>query len=271
VFKFALNPRALYPHPVLLLEGQANCLAISDLHLGFEFEIAEKGITFRSPVLSEMLSELAELIDSHSAKRLIILGDLKHTVGSINKQEWDDVPTFLKRLCAKVEVYLVPGNHDSNIRHLLPDNVNFMSSAGMALEDTFFTHGHAALPQQIPNVARIITGHSHPVFLKRSSVLSGKQVWVSLRLRREVLFNEGKDNNMVDVIVLPSFNKYLYATGEKRRSRNGARYFGRKTFSPIISKIANHKESVIRCLITTLDGEIVGNEEMLPYVLGEAN
>ena len=254
-----MNPRAIYPHPVLLLEDTENSLVISDLHLGFEHEIAEKGVSFRSPSLNEMVSELMSLIDSHAIKRLIILGDLKHSIGSINKREWDEVPKFLESLSSKTEVYLVPGNHDANILHLIPNQVNHMASTGMVLKDTLLVHGHTALPRRPIPVSRIIMGHSHPMYLKRSSVLNGQQVWVYIRVSKRVLLFDGEGT--LDLIVLPSFNRYLYATGKRVASHS------RRPISPIISKIMQNKEAIIRCLITTLDGAIVGDASALTYVL----
>ena len=257
-----MNARALYPEPALLIEAQEPSLVVSDLHLGFEHELAEKGVTFRSPSLGEIVERLVTLVEAHSAKSLIILGDLKHSIGaSITKSEWDEVPSFLRRLGAKVQIYLVPGNHDANIRHLVPDSVNLMASSGMVMHDTLFLHGHTTLPAMSAKISGIVMGHSHPVYLRRSSVLNGKQVWVYMKVARNALFagSEGVSENEIDVIVLPSFNRYLYATGVRAQSKRG--------LSPVLSKILENRDLMTRCVITTLDGAVVGDESSLQYVL----
>jgi len=55
------------------------------------------------------------------------------------------------------------------------------------------------------------------------------------------------------VIILPSFNKYFYATQKK---------FYKKSISPIIEKM-----DVIQAKIVTLDGTIIGNEQQLSSVI----
>ena len=231
---------------------------VSDLHLGFEQEIAEKGVSFRSTALNEMLSEITILIRQTSADRLIILGDLKHSVGSISRQEWDEVPLLLERLSSIVQVDLVPGNHDGNIRHLIPSQVNFVASTGMVLEDVLLVHGHAALPKHSSNVSLIVMGHVHPAYLKRGSVLNGQRVWVYLRTSKKAVFPEGEGG--VDVVIVPSFNRYLYATGERIHSL-------RRHASPVLSRIFATDQNPERCVITTLDGAVVGDSSSLADVL----
>ena len=77
------------------------------------------------------------------------------------------------------DIYFIPGNHDANIRFLIPDNINVFSMNGMLLADTLLLHGHT-MPSnaRLSAVKRIIMGHIHPVFLKQGSVLSGQRVWL---------------------------------------------------------------------------------------------
>jgi len=57
----------------------------------------------------------------------------------------------------------------------------------------------------------------------------------------------------LEVIILPSFNRYFYATQKK---------FYKKSISPIIEKM-----DVIQAKIVTLDGTIIGNEQQLSSVI----
>ena len=148
------------------------------------------------------------MIERERADGVILLGDIKHTVGSISKQEWDDIPKFLKQLSSRAEVYLVPGNHDSNIRHLVPASVNVMSAKGMALDDTLLVHGHSMPSDMRSNVRRIVMGHVHPIFMQKGSVLNGQRVWISMQAEKEALFSE---RGLVDIVVVPCFNPYLHA------------------------------------------------------------
>ncbi len=249
-----MKVRPLHPHAALLLEDDRKYIAVSDLHIGLEAELALKGVTVRQTLVPDMLAELFGLIESEHADGVVLLGDVKHTVGSISKQEWEDIPSFLKQLSARADVYLVPGNHDSNIRHLVPESVNVASAKGMALVDTLLVHGHAMPSEVRSGVRRIVMGHVHPVFVKKGSVVSGQRVWVSMQARKEALFSS--EAGLVDVVVVPSFNPYLHAAGEKCRH---------KSISPIITRMV--QAGVEKCIVATLDGSVVGDAAVLPDVL----
>ncbi|HEU4605040.1 MAG TPA: metallophosphoesterase [Nitrososphaera sp.] len=246
-----MKVRPLHPHAALLLEDDKKYVAVSDLHIGLEAELASKGVTMPS-LVAGMLGELLGLVESERADGVILLGDIKHTVGSISKQEWDDIPAFLKQLAAKAEVYLVPGNHDSNIRHLLPASVNAVSAKGMALDDTLLVHGHSMPSDVRSNVGRIVMGHVHPVFLKKGSVVHGQRVWIYMQARKEALFSE---EGVIEVVVVPSFNPHLNATG---------RYYHR-SISPIVTRVM--EAGVDKCIVATLDGSVVGDADVLPDIL----
>ncbi len=248
-----MKVRPLHPHAALLLEDDRRYVAVSDLHIGLEAELALKGVTVRQTLVPDMLAELFGLIESEHADGVVLLGDVKHTVGSISKQEWEDIPSFLKQLSARADVYLVPGNHDSNIRHLVPESVNVASAKGMALVDTLLVHGHAMPSDVRSGVRRIVMGHVHPVFVKKGSVLNGQRVWVSMQVRKEALFSE---EGLVDVVVVPSFNPYLHAAGEKWLHRS---------ISPIITRVV--QAGVEKCIVATLNGSVVGDAAVLPDVL----
>ena len=48
-----------------------------------------RGIAFDEKIFfDEMIQELSDLIKSNRVQAVILLGDLKSTVGSISRQEW---------------------------------------------------------------------------------------------------------------------------------------------------------------------------------------
>ncbi len=246
--------RPIHPHAAILLEGAGRkYITVSDLHIGLEAELLAKGITVSSTLVSEMIDELSDLVQSEHADSIILLGDIKHSVGAISKQEWDTVPVFLKQLSTKADVYLVPGNHDGNIRHLVPTNVNVMASKGMMLDDTLLVHGHSMPSDVRGHVKRIVMGHIHPVFIKKGSVINGERVWIYFQARKEDIFAE---KGLLDILVVPTFNRYLYATGAKSYH---------KSISPILTRAMQH--GVMRCIVVTLDGSIVGDAAVLEHIL----
>ncbi len=251
-----MKVRPLHPHAALLLDDEnKRYIAVSDLHIGLESELGSKGITVRSSLVQEMAEDLLSIVESEKAQGLILLGDIKNSVGSISKQEWDEIPGFFKKLASKADVYLVPGNHDGNIRHLVPESVNVISSRGMVLGDTLFVHGHSMPSDARSNVSRIVMGHLHPVFTKKGSIVNGQRVWVYLQVDKNSIFSE---DGTMDIVVVPSFNKYLYTSGERSP---------RRSLSPIISRILEQDSAVQKCMVVTLDGSIVGDTSVLQNVL----
>ena len=97
-------------------------------------------------------------------------------------------------------------------------------------------------------------GHLHPVFLKKGSVLNGERVWLYLQVRKESLFAE---SGTLDVVVVPSFNRYLYT--EERK-------YNKRSTSPIMSRIVE-SNAIEKCMVVRLDGSIVGDMSELPSVL----
>lgn len=257
-YKTLVKVRPLYPHAALLAEdeyGDRRYVVVSDLHIGLEAGLGARGITVQSSLMREMQQELLSLMSKENAAGLVLLGDIKNTVGAtISRQEWDDIPAFFKDLSSAAdEVYLVPGNHDSNIRHLIPGSVNVATSKGMVIGDTLFVHGHSMPSDTRSHVHRIVMGHVHPVFSKKGSVVSGERVWISIQAKKEALFPS--EHGSIDIIVVPSFNKYLYPSGER------VFHYRRKSISPITSRIMDSPRAVERCMAITLDGSIVGDDE----------
>jgi len=57
----------------------------------------------------------------------------------------------------------------------------------------------------------------------------------------------------LEIIILPSFNRYFYTTQKK---------FYKKSIAPILEKI-----DVLQAKVVTLDGTIIGNESLLSAVI----
>jgi putative SbcD/Mre11-related phosphoesterase len=254
-----LSIRPIHSSAALLIEEQTKrrrYLAISDLHIGFESELSTKGINIdEQTFFDEITKELADLINSNKIDAVILLGDIKNTIRSISNYEWHIIPKFFKLLSEVTDIYLVPGNHDSNIRFLIPENVNTMGSKGMVLDDTLFIHGHTMPTIAKANIKRIVMGHIHPVFLRNNSMINGQRVWIYLKLVKKAIIPATQGE--LDIVIVPAFNRYIYA--------NNARH-NTKSISPIIAK-AIKSNAVRQALLVSLDGSIVGDMESLLEII----
>lgn len=239
--------------PALILEGQKRHLVITDLHIGFESNLAQNKIFVgKNTTTTESIDKITSLIDKEKPDSLVLLGDIKSGINRISKSEWDEIPRLLTILSKKTEVVIIPGNHDAGITHLVPNEVTLISSLGMILEDTLLTHGHTMPTENYSQVSKIIMGHVHPVFFDEDSILNGQRVWVSIKTNKENLFPS--KSGSLEIIIVPSFNRYFYATKKKSYKRS---------ISPIIEKIKGE----LSAKIVTLDGSIIGDEFLLPQVI----
>ena len=248
-----LQTRIIPSKPALILEGKKKSLIVTDIHIGFENSLASNEIFIgKNSTINETIQELSEIIDAENPDSVILLGDIKSSIKSISRNEWNEVPMFFEKIREKCDVTLVPGNHDANIQRLVPDNISMISSTGMVEENILLTHGHTMPSENFSHVDKIIMGHIHPVFFQEDSVINGQRVWISIKTEKENIFPN--KSGELEIIIIPSFNKYFYATHRKKY---------KKSISPIIDKI----KTVSSARIVTLDGVIIGNESIIDQVI----
>ncbi|MDH3657249.1 MAG: metallophosphoesterase [Nitrosopumilus sp.] len=248
-----LQTRIVPSKPVLILEGVKKSLIVTDIHIGFENSMASNEIFIgKNSTINETIQELSEIIDAENPDSVILLGDVKSSIKRISRSEWDEVPMFFEKIREKCDVILIPGNHDGNIQRLVPDNISMISSTGMVEENILLTHGHTMPSENFSYVDKIIMGHVHPVFFQEDSVMNGQRVWISIKTDKEKIFPN--KSGELEIIIIPSFNKYFYATHRKKY---------KKSISPIIDKI----KTIYSAKIITLDGTIIGNELIIDQVI----
>jgi len=248
-----LQIRIVPSKPALILEGEKKNLIVTDIHIGFENSMASNKIFIgKNSTINELIQELTELIDFEKPDSIILLGDIKSSIKNISRNEWDEIPLFFKKIREKCDVILVPGNHDANIQRLIPDNISMISSTGMVDENILLTHGHVMPSENFSHVDKIIMGHLHPVFFQEDSIINGQRVWVSIKTEKDNIFPN--KTGEIEIIIVPSFNKYFYATHRKQY---------KKSISPIINKI----KTIFKAKIITLDGTIIGNESNIDQVI----
>ena len=239
--------------PALILDGKKRSLVVSDLHIGFESNLLTNKIFIgKNTTTLETINAIENIIDLEKADSLILLGDVKSSIKSISKSEWEDVPKFFKKIMQKVDITLIPGNHDANIQELVPEGVSLISSAGVVVENILLTHGHTMPTENFSHVDKIIMGHVHPAFFQEDSLLNGQRVWVSIKTEKQKIFPSAIGE--LEIIIVPSFNKYFYATHKKQY---------KKSISPILEKTKKYSNA----RVVTLDGTIIGDESIIDQIL----
>lgn len=225
-----LSPDAAF----MLLNGSERVMVISDLHIGWEVALANEGVHVPSQTV-RLLERLKNVISSEKPDRIVVLGDVKHTVQKIGVEEWRDVPWFFEEVSKNVsKVQVVPGNHDGDLEALLPESVELLSPRGTIIGDVGLFHGHTWPDVKMLGCTTLVAGHVHPVvaFSDPMGFRITRQVWVrapcdSLLLAKFVLkgngvsVKKGEEPKAVlkakfgvelraeKFVIAPSFNDYL--------------------------------------------------------------
>ncbi|WXG40623.1 MAG: metallophosphoesterase [Candidatus Freyarchaeum deiterrae] len=262
--------------PALLVNfSDKKILCISDLHLGYEFLLAQKGVVIPSQA-EEMKYRILNLIERTNADNLIIIGDVKHNIFRVSQTEWRGVTRLLEDISKKVDVQITLGNHDTNLDLLLPKNTLVHSSKGFLIENDDikigFIHGHAWPKPDLLQADYIIIGHNHPVIEMRDE-MGGKwfeRAWIELRGNREKfassfanhLGSRETSNTVEDlkktsiqmeytkIIIVPAFNSLL---GGVALNRPDTKFLG-----PILSSNIVEKNTA---KVKLLDGTYLGSLE----------
>ncbi len=236
---------------LLLKTGSSSILVVPDLHLGFEKELALRGINLPSQS-DKIFERIAKLIKRYHPASLVFLGDIKHGTSKILPQEWAEIPKFFEQLLLLVnEIHVIPGNHDGGLNALLPREVSLESSQGMILQNrgrlTSLIHGHAWPDPRAFGADLIIMGHHHFTFTIRepSGLRFVQPIWLVCRWnRRQVVASYlayrkfkrssdaiadferlfGQKVGEPKIIVMPTFNPMLGGASiniEERREHLG--------------------------------------------------
>lgn len=171
----------LPPYPAALLRiGNERTIAVADLHIGWEMALSDEGIHVPTQT-PKLLKKMLDLLFTYSPQKLLILGDVKHSVVKAEKAEWMDIPDFFTELRKHVrEIQVLRGNHDGNLEPLLPENVKILPATELALNDAGFFHGHQWPSPNLLKCKTLVMGHVHPVvaFRDPAGFRVIRQVWI---------------------------------------------------------------------------------------------
>jgi len=171
-------------------------LVISDLHIGYEEYLREKGILLPDILVKKMKENLKKIYETMKEegdiKGLVIDGDLKHEFGRISAQEWRDSFSFIdyaKELFGRV--ILVKGNHDT-ILNPIAERKDIEIVERYEIGKYIMIHGHKMVNVRDFEDKVVVIGHEHPA------------IAIGNEIRKEIYkcFLLAKNSK---IIVLPSF------------------------------------------------------------------
>jgi len=207
----------VYGAPALLLKiGKERAIVISDLHLGVEHELAERGISLPSQI-PKLKTRLIELLKKHRGTRLIILGDVKHNVPITTWHEWRELPEFFADLAKLVKIDVIRGNHDGDLEGMVPREVTVHDPHGVVMgggKRVGLMHGHTWPAPELFNTELIIAGHNHPAIEFRDE-LGGRSIepiWLRAKLDPKKFpkkLTPSPKKKLPELLVVPAFSELV--------------------------------------------------------------
>ena len=195
-----------------------DAIVVADLHIGYESELAEKGVNLPSRS-KEMIDSISQILRDNNSYRLIINGDLKHNIPKGTWQEYKEIPHAIDEWLKIVEeVHIFKGNHDGGIERYLPSDVFVHDPSGDIIDGIGYFHGHAHPKEEVARCKNIIIAHTHPsvYFLDGLGRREKKPCWVKMKIYR----GDDEDRRLHDVenidkketqevVIIPHFNELL--------------------------------------------------------------
>jgi hypothetical protein len=272
----------LLPHPAALIKTEkTRIMAIADLHIGWEMALSQRGIHVPSQT-SKLLRKLTDLLSAYKPKKLLILGDVKHTVATAEISEWQDIPDFFNELKRWIEdIIIIRGNHDGNLEPLLPENISILPATGATIGEVGFFHGHRWPSPALLKCKTLLMAHVHPTIAFRdpAGFRITRQVWVKMDCDKnrltEILLQKHKirtESNAKKALlehyeikpktsqlfIMPSFNDFLGGRPLNERKFSG------KTDERIIGPVLRSEAVDMKSAETyLLDGTFLGTLNQL--------
>ncbi len=197
--------------PAAVIRSRKSILCVGDLHLGYELELRESGFN-----LPDQLGHVLEtLINIDAGEQLFILGDLKHTIPFVSRDELADLSRFFSSLQERFpSITIIAGNHDGALERSLPDEVSFIRSQGLRVGSVGFVHGHGWPSEDVMRAKTLLWAHLHPsirMFDRLGASLSIK-CWLRGPVHPEMLKKRYDGLRVTESVIMPAFNHLLIGT-----------------------------------------------------------
>ncbi|WP_255171758.1 metallophosphoesterase [Natrononativus amylolyticus] len=205
-------------------------LVIADYHAGYEAGLRiERGVDVPSKAESRR-ERLLSLLERTSVGRLIVCGDLMHSIGDPGGAERGELEVLFESLPSKLSVTLVKGNHDGAIGAWL-EGCEIVPGSGTRVADVGVCHGHTWPAREVLESRVVCLGHEHPCVRLEDEVGGSRVEPAWLRGRLEPAAFRGRDEyaglewlegdpartgsrpvESPAIVVLPAFNELVGGT-----------------------------------------------------------
>ncbi|QIW25352.1 metallophosphoesterase [Sulfolobus sp. S-194] len=146
--------------PVIYIR-RFDSIILSDVHIGYEEEMASKGIFIPKVQKKRFLNIFNRAREVFKTNKLIINGDLKHSFSKLTKQEKTELNEIFRILKDEgTEITIIRGNHDNYLSLVTENYDNIKLVESLIVDNIVIFHGHTNIDVDENKI--YIIGHEHP-------------------------------------------------------------------------------------------------------------
>jgi putative SbcD/Mre11-related phosphoesterase len=190
--------------PVLYIKP-LSAIVCTDLHLGYEGVVADRGTFLPKVNLKNIKEILKKAVEKTGAEQIIVDGDIKNEFSKVHVEEFNEFREFVNYLRKELKIkkiILIKGNHDNFIDQLKRPLDIVVYGQEALISDFLFFHGEE-LPKNKEG-STLIMGHIHP------AITLYNNLGIKEKLR---CFLYGKMKDKREIIVVPAMNYFAEGVG----------------------------------------------------------
>jgi metallophosphoesterase superfamily enzyme len=201
--------------PALLVDGEKT-LVVGDLHIGMHLKLREKGFYFQGAT-ERMARSLLDAYKKSGARSVVLLGDVKESIGSPKFAEYKELKTFFDTI-AGIDTRIVKGNHDGGLEKAIANmGFNIPVSKEILLGGVALMHGNSWPSAEAMGMRYVVVGHGHYALLRNGSL---EKVWVVSEVTKMASKKYADYNKSAKMIATPSFNALIIGSALSPKAKN---------------------------------------------------
>lgn len=180
-------------------------LVVGDMHIGLERKYERMGVHFEHASKADAAS-IVMACEKSGAKNLVLLGDVKESIGFSDAFELEALGDFFREL-NDYRIMVAKGNHDGHLPQILQRiGVEAQISREILIGDFAFTHGNSIPSKEALLKKYVVAAHGH--FVVRQGARLEKIFIVAKKSQK----NKSQGNKSSRLILAPAFSKLVYGT-----------------------------------------------------------
>ncbi|VVB76664.1 Calcineurin-like phosphoesterase [uncultured archaeon] len=190
--------------PALLIRKE-RVLVVGDLHIGIDLKYRASGIHFQGAT-NKLAEQLLETYKKSGARSIVILGDVKESIGYPRFGEFMELKRFFEALKG-IDIRIVKGNHDGGLDRVLKNlELNIVIEKEVLTDNIAMIHGNAWPSDEAMQKRYLITAHEHLAI-----DVDGKKgkVWLIAKASKKASGKYVKFNKDIKLVVVPPFNELV--------------------------------------------------------------